>query len=555
MATKFLFSLGIACKAERTHLFIGMARNSDFSDVADIVFDCSSKIHADGYCHLHSFVSRDITNSLLRQINAELGDGLSKEDAACLKVNRKGFGSSALLNGSELRSLLVQTKIWPTVVALFGVANIAIPSYYAQVALRFPQKDDVKQYLPWHVDNVREDTVHSFGLLVGVFLTDAQLEDSGNFTVFPGGHRQLEGLFRSQGASAIFRNENGRIVTPENMELSEPKQLLVQAGDVVIAHPLLPHRAAPNLSPNIRVAIYFRIYHPLLSYEHPSACPLRLFCLQNIWAIGWTGLGMVCKRSSELCDVDPSSICKCGTYLSHDCVPDPPTKDDLEVCEKNYASCKASAEICEFYLRTSFCSSSILFWKLSREFIWRGLPSCGAILDVGCASGFFLKCLEAYFPGSRIPFGIDRHWVVKFARKLFPEHSPNFLMISIEEFLNQRLKINDMKEHDSIPTIFSIKFDGIYWNFWDNLEIHEASLALVTGLIKCLTQPGVLVLGFYMPDAEANLFKAQSIVSALQQGELLKPGVGFSKFDFEIQFNPHRNSGIQHLALVLTNFR
>jgi hypothetical protein len=317
---------------------------------------------------------------------------------------------------------------------------------------------------------------------------------------------------------------------------------------------LLPHRAAPNLSPIIRVAIYFRIYHPLLSYEHPSACPLRLVCLQNIWAVGWAGLGIVCKHASELCDVDPTSICTCGAGLSQDNFPEPPTKDFLEVCEKNHASCGASAENCEFYIRTSFCSSSFLFWKMSREFIWQELPSSGATLDVGCANGFFLKCLQTFFPASRTLFGIDCHWVVKLAGKLFPEHSPNFLMISIEEFLDQRLKIHNANEHDLFAPIFSIKFDGIYWNFWDNLEVHETSLALVTGLIKCLTSTGVLILGFYKPDADANLRRAQSIVSALQQRSLLNPGEGFSKIDFKIQANPFRDSGINHLALILKCF-
>jgi hypothetical protein len=135
------------------------------------------------------------------------------------------------------------------------------------------------------------------------------------------------------------------------------------------------------------------------------------------------------------------------------------------------------------------------------------------------------------------------------ARKLFPEYSSNFLRISIEEFLDQRLKINDAKEDDSIPPIFSIKFDGIYWNFWDNLEVHESSLAIVTGLIQCLAPSGVLILGFYMPDAEANLRKAQSIVSALQQPDLLKPE--FSKCVVKIQANPHRDSGMNQVALVL----
>ncbi len=90
--------------------------------------------------------------------------------------------------------------------------------------------------------------------------------------------------------------------------------------------------------------------------------------------------------------------------------------------------------------------------------------------------------------------------------------------------------------------------------FLNNLEVHEASLALVTGLIKCLKSSGVLILWFYMPDAEANLHRAQSIVSALQQQNALKTCEEFSQFEYQIQFNPHRDSGIKHLALILKNF-
>ena len=44
-------------------------------------------------------------------------------------------------------------------------------------------------------------------------------------------------------------------------DLGTPKQLMLKPGDVVIAHPKLAHRGAPNFSPNIRYMCYFRLRH------------------------------------------------------------------------------------------------------------------------------------------------------------------------------------------------------------------------------------------------------------------------------------------------------
>jgi len=150
--------------------------------------------------------------------------------------------------------------------------------------------NDTISYLPWHLDNIKEGGVKSFGLIVGVFLNDTPKPDSGNFTVFPGAHTVLEKHFQNIAYStSLYRHKRGRIILPK-VEIGDQYQILANAGDIVVCHHQLPHRAAPNLSPNIRMAVFFRIYHKNLPFEHPVDCKLRHFAMTNLWAIGWTGM-------------------------------------------------------------------------------------------------------------------------------------------------------------------------------------------------------------------------------------------------------------------------
>jgi hypothetical protein len=45
------------------------------------------------------------------------------------------------------------------------------------------------------------------------------------------------------------------------LALDNPTELIAGAGDVVLSHYELPHSVAPNLSPNIRYAVYYRLAH------------------------------------------------------------------------------------------------------------------------------------------------------------------------------------------------------------------------------------------------------------------------------------------------------
>jgi len=44
------------------------------------------------------------------------------------------------------------------------------------------------------------------------------------------------------------------------LDLPEPYQIRVRPGDVVLAHHGMPHTVAPNHSPDIRYALYFRVH-------------------------------------------------------------------------------------------------------------------------------------------------------------------------------------------------------------------------------------------------------------------------------------------------------
>ena len=123
----------------------------------------------------------------------------------------------------------------------------------------------------WHVDGMRQGKRRPFSLLVGVALSEVSEPMCGNFTIFPKSHKLIHELILDNGclrgiddhlewslATSMY-NPWGVTDGPQLPDLGPPKQLLLKPGDVVLAHPNLAHRGAPNLSPNIRYMVYFRL--------------------------------------------------------------------------------------------------------------------------------------------------------------------------------------------------------------------------------------------------------------------------------------------------------
>lgn len=246
-----------------------------------------SNLFQNGYFIKNDLIQPDEIAKALTLINFLIGKGFSQEDALGFQNNSKSLGDENEMNrNSMVTDLLHKTPIIEIVNNLLCPDQVFLPSYYTQIALRFPEIEKVPQR-PWHIDNVTPGSVKTFNLLVGVFLSQLDLENAGNFIVYPGSHLFLQDCFRKD-IESVYRHQEGRIITPK-LQI-EPKQILIKKGGVIFCHPLLAHSYSPNYSAEIRYAVYFRIYNNQLKFEFPSFHPLRDLSLTSIWALGWRGM-------------------------------------------------------------------------------------------------------------------------------------------------------------------------------------------------------------------------------------------------------------------------
>lgn len=124
-------------------------------------------------------------------------------------------------------------------------------------------------------NGVKEGTIQNFTMLVGILLSDVTTDLAGNFTVWPGTHHQYESYFREHGPDSLL---NG--LPP--IDMPEPIAVKGRAGDVILAHYQLAHGIGPNLSPNIRYAIFFRLSH--VRHADDWRAPMK-----DIW-MHWPGM-------------------------------------------------------------------------------------------------------------------------------------------------------------------------------------------------------------------------------------------------------------------------
>ena len=97
--------------------------------------------------------------------------------------------------------------------------------------------------------------VGAFSLLAGVVLHDLVPPFVGSFTVWPGAHEAVHAVLRSSGVEGFCAKR------PDLSAVTSPVELPIRRGDLILAHPLLPHAAAFNHSPDVRYAVYFRLRH------------------------------------------------------------------------------------------------------------------------------------------------------------------------------------------------------------------------------------------------------------------------------------------------------
>ncbi len=209
-----------------------------------------------GYLRVRNVVPREHVSAALKAINHSLGEGI---DPARIKIFRSQSYAPELQRQPVITDLYNASPAREIVESLIGAHK---PVEAGQIALRFPLAGDSAKPPAPHLDGmytptngVPEGRILSFTMLLGVVLSDVHEAWSGNLTVWPRTHHLYERYFREHGPEALL---NG--MPP--VELPEPVHLTADAGDIFLAHYQLAHSAAPNLSPNVRYAIYFRLMPP-----------------------------------------------------------------------------------------------------------------------------------------------------------------------------------------------------------------------------------------------------------------------------------------------------
>lgn len=233
----------------------------------------------DGFVVLPAVVPRALLDDALRAINASVGDGMNRDEMPSFRT--LSF-CPELREQPVIRDLFAATPLRETCEELLGVGNARYGG--GQIALRFPLPlgfPTEKARLGWHLDGVpfpnngvAPGTLGSFTMLIGVLLSDLPHENSGNFTVWPGSHRVLETHFQH------YETEEATEKLYES-DMGAPRQITGKAGDVVLCHYQIAHGVAPNWSPHVRYAIFFRVKHP----RHDELKPQQLRDLWLEWNV------------------------------------------------------------------------------------------------------------------------------------------------------------------------------------------------------------------------------------------------------------------------------
>lgn len=236
-----------------------------------------------GYLLVPGLISPVRMRAALSAINASLGErGLPTEALPRLRAHTF---CPELVADPAILGLYGATPLAALAEKALGSGRVRAPRD-AQIALRFPTPGAAHTDGRPHIDGLpRPDngvpagTIHHFTALAAVFLSDAETPFAGNFTVWPGSHHALAAHFATAGAAAALAQPNA-LFPP--VPLPPARQLIVRAGDALLAHYLLVHGAAPNLGPHIRYAVFFRLFHQ----DHDAS---SIETIGDLWR-EWEGL-------------------------------------------------------------------------------------------------------------------------------------------------------------------------------------------------------------------------------------------------------------------------
>jgi len=141
-------------------------------------------------------------------------------------------------------------------------AKTFLKAIISQIAVRFPGSLFGRR----HIDGIDRGEHSPFDLLVGVALTDQNEADNGNLCVWPGSHKKIQEAINNLHLPA--KPPSLADIEPlslklrsliDNIDIGEPSQVKLNAGDVILAHQKLVHSGGRNDSKSMRLMVYFRM--------------------------------------------------------------------------------------------------------------------------------------------------------------------------------------------------------------------------------------------------------------------------------------------------------
>lgn len=208
----------------------------------------------DGYLRLPTLVPA----TLVKEVRQVIEDSVFGEQHEWYGEKRKDKRlEAAECSGSWLPQLL--SLLQPFVEKIIGPAAAEVSDIqYSIMESGRPRSEG------WHIDGtwlaLQQNSfrpIPFFRLLVGVYLSDLVKPERGNLIVHPKGHHAVAAHFRSIPPDSVL--DVGEAVRDlSRIELPPALQILAEPGDIIVAHPLLPHSIAANKGPD-RPALYLRL--------------------------------------------------------------------------------------------------------------------------------------------------------------------------------------------------------------------------------------------------------------------------------------------------------
>ena len=270
-----------------------------------------NSLEENGFVRVSNLVPEELVLNARREINRMLGQSSKSPDTFKAKTFASHPAITDLINRSGVPELLSE-MLGPHsyVVSTFSYPSLAIiPTLEhrydqgsGQIALRFPGDmcedktsctsspanfNNLRKY--WHIDGCANPfipgvtdhygEIHNFDVLVGVLLSDIHEKNSGELCCYTGSHHELAKYFGSKDRIKELKKK-GNVALPTKESTDKILKGKVwhgvgKAGDVFLANYMTAHFIAPNTSPNIRYAVYFRIKGPNFGTPSNEASMLR----------------------------------------------------------------------------------------------------------------------------------------------------------------------------------------------------------------------------------------------------------------------------------------